>query len=88
MEEELPTFDIEWEEIAPEELEEISNALNRVEETTRSRDAENTRQRFAEVSEQNIDQILEGAQAKTTKYATIYGIKVFKGKDILSVSIS
>ena len=35
--------------------------------------------RFVTLSDNNIDQILDAGQAKTTKYTTHYGVNVFKG---------
>ena len=44
--------------------------------------------RFAELSDENLDAILDAGQAKTTKYATNFGIKVFKGKKTLLVTFT
>ena len=36
-------------------------------------------QRFAYLDDRELDDLVEGAQAKTTKYATKYAVKVFQG---------
>ena len=35
--------------------------------------------RFAQLSDDELDHLIEGAQAKSTKYATNYAVSVFKG---------
>ena len=35
--------------------------------------------RFAELNDDDLDDLVEGAQAKSTKYATNYVVSVFKG---------
>ena len=35
--------------------------------------------RFAQLNEDELDDLVEGAQAKSTKYATNYAVSVFKG---------
>ena len=78
MDEEVPTFDIDWEDISYEEIETISIAdLFQPAEKAIDSDAKG---RFPEVNNEKIDEILEGSLAKATKYATNCHIKVFKGK--------
>lgn len=36
-------------------------------------------QRFAYLDDRELDDLVEGAQAKTTKYATKYAVNVFQG---------
>ena len=35
--------------------------------------------RFAQLNDNELDDLVEGAQAKSTKYATNYAVSVFKG---------
>ena len=35
--------------------------------------------RFAQLNDDELDDLVEGAQAKSTKYATNYAVSVFKG---------
>ena len=35
--------------------------------------------RFAQLNNDDLDDLVEGAQAKSTKYATNYAVSVFKG---------
>ena len=35
--------------------------------------------RFAQLNDDDLDDLVEGAQAKSTKYATNYAVSVFKG---------
>lgn len=79
MDEEMPIFDIDWDEISYEEREEISTAIDQLEEKT-TKYSEATSTRFPEVNNDHIDRILEEGQAKATKYATNCHIRVFKGK--------
>ena len=41
---------------------------------------ENPNKRFADLDEKSCDELIDGAQAKRTKYATKYSISVYHGK--------
>ena len=42
--------------------------------------AEKTKSRFASLNEKELDELLDGAQSKSTKYSTKHAISVYKGK--------
>ena len=41
--------------------------------------------RFAQLKDNEMDDLVEGAQAKATKYATNYSVSVFKGNFSLKI---
>ena len=41
--------------------------------------------RFAQLNEDELDDLVEGAQAKSTKYATNYAVSVFKGNFLVKI---
>jgi len=73
--EELPSFSMEFDfDTLPKESNTGESVLNIDEVKKQSR--------FAALTESNLNEILEEGQAKTTRYATSIGIKVFKGKTL------
>ena len=40
------------------------------------------KQRFASLKQDDLDSLVDGAQARSTKYATKYAISVFKGEPL------
>ena len=74
--EELPSFSMEFDfDTLPKESNTGESVLNIDEVKKQSR--------FAALTESNLNEILEEGQAKTTRYATNFGIKVFKGKTLI-----
>ena len=44
--------------------------------------------RFAQLNNDELDDIVEGAQTKSTKYATNYAVSVFKGNFSVKILLS
>ena len=63
----FPSFDLEIEYLFPSEPEE------------RKQKKEEQQQHLACLDVSKLDDLVEGAQAKTTKYATKYTVNVFQG---------
>ena len=61
----FPSFDLGIDHLFPTEPEEIKQKKEK-------------QQRFACIDVSKLDDLVEGAQAKTTKYATKYAVNVFK----------
>ena len=66
MNEEMPIYDVLWDDIPEEELSNVLEATEAAEATSR----------FAEMSDSHIDKILDNAQSKNTKYSTLSHVKV------------
>lgn len=62
----FPSFDLEIDYLFPSEPEEIKQKKEE-------------QQHFACLDVSKLDDLVEGAQAKTTKYATKYAVNVFQG---------
>ena len=41
---------------------------------------ERKKSRFASLDEENLDELFDGAQAKSTKYSTKFAVNAYKGK--------
>ena len=72
MEEVLPCFDLGFDCLLPTEPEE-------------KKQKKEAPERFASLDDRELDDLVEGAQAKTTKYATKYAVNVFQGNFCIKV---
>ena len=50
-----------------------------LDEYLKSKQQKTVEKRFAQLNDDELDDFVEGAQAKSTKYATNYAVSVFKG---------
>ena len=72
MEEVLPCFDLGFDCLLPTEPEEKKLKKEAPE-------------RFASLDDRELDDLVDGAQAKSTKYATKYAVNVFQGNFCIKV---
>ncbi len=73
MEEVLPCFDLGFDCL-----------LSTEPEKKRQKKEENS-ERFVQLDDRELDDLVEGAQAKSTKYATKYALNVIQGKNCIKV---
>ena len=72
MEEVLPCFDLGFDCLLPTEPEE-------------KKQKKEAPERFASLDDRELDDLVEEAQAKSTKYATKYAVNVFQGNFCIKV---
>lgn len=48
-------------------------------------ESENSKGRFIIATEKEVDELVENAQAQSTKYKTIYAVNIFKGTYIFTI---